>query len=471
MKLRGLGRRCLVAAAIGGVLAAGAGCVHYRAQPISAEETAAVLSSRSLDDEGLRRFVAKCLDQEPPIWPLPRWDFEKLALAAYYYQPSLGVARAEWAVATAGQVTARQRPNPSLGLSGTYDTTTPPPWIPGVTLDVPIETAGKRGYRSTQARQLADAARWNLQATIWQVRSGVRAALVDLYSARETESLLARQEAAQSEVVRLLEGQLAAGSVAGVEVTEVRIALGTTRLARQQAQRQEGEALAGLADAIGLPVAALQNVVLSFAGLDEFPTALTEPEIRQQAVLNRADIRGALAEYAATQSALQLEIANQYPDIQLGPGYEYDQTDNKWTLAVLLTLPILNQNQGPIAEARARRTLAAAHFFAVQAKAMGQIDLALAGYGAAQRQSAAAGALQGDLQKRLDAVRAMHHEGEADALAMASAQVEFNAGALSRLDALTKAQQALGQLEDATQSPLRLPAAVLQQAELNPETK
>ena len=62
-------------------------------------------------------------------------------------------------------------------------------------------------------------------------------------------------------------------------------------------------------------------------------------------------MRGALADYAASQSALQLEIAKQYPDLHLGPGYELDQTDNKWSLGISLDLPILNHNQGPVAEA------------------------------------------------------------------------------------------------------------------------
>ena len=58
-----------------------------------------------------------------------------------------------------------------------------------------------------------------------------------------------------------------------------------------------------------------------------------------------------LAEYQASQSALQLEIARQYPDVQLGPGYEFDQGDNKWMLGLGVTLPVFNQNQGAIAAA------------------------------------------------------------------------------------------------------------------------
>jgi hypothetical protein len=46
--------------------------------------------------------------------------------------------------------------------------------------------------------------------------------------------------------------------------------------------------------------------------------------------------------------------------------------------------------------------------------------------------------------------------------------VEYNTGALSRLDALVKAQEALGQLEDAVQSPQVMPPAMLQSAQINP---
>ena len=65
---------------------------------------------------------------------------------------------------TAAKVTAGERPNPSLNVTPGYDTTTsmPSPWIPLGFLDVPIETAGKRGYRTAQAARLSEAARLKL---------------------------------------------------------------------------------------------------------------------------------------------------------------------------------------------------------------------------------------------------------------------------------------------------------------------
>jgi len=442
-----------------------AGCATFHPQPISPEKTANAFDGRSLADENLRAFLET--NHVTGDWPRQSWDLNALTLAAFYYQPALAEARAQWTAVEAARITAGERPNPTVGFTPTYDTTTPPPWIYGMTWDIPIETAGKRGKRIAQAEHLSEAAKWDLVGAAWKTRSNVRAALLNLYGVRETESLLARQEAAQSNVVRLLEGQLSAGAVSSYEVTQARITLGTTRLARQDATGQSAQARVQLASALGLPLRALDGVEFSFGGLDQFPQDLTAPEVRRDAILNRADVRGALADYAASQSVLQLEIAKQYPDLHLGPGYELDQTDNKWSLGVSLDLPILNHNQGPVAEAKANRAAAAAHFLTVQTTAISEIDSALAGYDAALKKSATAKSLLEDLQKQLGSVHAQAQVGEAEPLTLANAEAEYATGAQSQLDALVKAQEALGQLEDAVQSPLTLPSETIRAAQNN----
>ena len=448
-----------------------AGCATFHPQPISPEKTAAAFDARSLTDEKLRAF----LETNRVTFPGPHdaWDLQQLTLAAFYFQPVLAEARAQLLAAQAAKITAGERPNPSVSVTPGYDSQipdTPSPWIVPVSFDLPIETAGKRGKRIAEAEHLAEAARWNLVGTVWQVRSQIRAALLNFYSARETAALLARAETAQSNVVRLLAGQLAAGAVAEFEVTQARTALAAAQLSRQDAVGRANQARVELTHALGVPTRALDGVKLSFAELNRFPRDLTQPKIRQQALLNRADVRGALAEYAASQSALQLEIANQYPDIHLGPGYGWNTGsagDNEWELGLTVTLPALNHNQGPVAEAEAKRAQAAAHFLAVQANAVAEIDGALAGYRAALQQVATARALLGNSQRQLDSVRAREQAGETDPLAVANAEVELATGAQNRLNALVQARQALGQLEDAVQSPLTLPAETLDAAQNN----
>lgn len=448
-----------------------AGCTTYHPQPISPEQTAAAFDARSLADAGLRTFLET--NQVAVPGPDGVWNLKQLTLAAFYYQPALAEARAQLLAAQAAKITAGERPNPSVSVTPGYDSQIPgnySPWLVPLTFDVPVETAGKRGKRIAEAEHLAEAARWNLVGTVWQVRSQIRGALLNLYAARETESLLAQQELAQSNVVRLLEGQLAAGAVSSYEVAQARTALATTQLAWQNAVGKLHQARVELAHALGVPTRALDGVRFSFAALTRFPRDLARPEVRRQALLNRADVRGALAEYAASQSALQLEIANQYPDLHLGPGYVWNNGnagDSQWELGLTVTLPVLNHNEGPVAEAEAKRTQAAAHFLTVQADAVAAIDSALAGYRAAWQQVATARVLLENAQKQLNSVRAQQQAGEVDPLAVANAEVEFATGAQNRLNALVQAQQALGQLEDAVQSPLTLPLSALEAGENN----
>jgi outer membrane protein, heavy metal efflux system len=445
------------------------GCAVYHPRPISPEKTASDFDARSLADEDLRSYLET--NHVAGAWPRQSWDLRTLTFVAFYYQPAFAEARATWAAAQAAEITAGERPNPSVTVTPSYDSQvpeTPTPWIVPVTFDVPIETAGKRGKRMAEARQLAEAARWDFISVAWQTRSKVRSALLDLLAARENESLLTGQMLAQSNVVRLLNGQRTAGSVSDYEVTQARVTLETTQLARQDAIGQLDQARAALAGALGVPLHALAGVRFSFGPLDQFPRDLTRPEVRRQALFHRADVRSALAGYAASQADLQLEIANQYPDIHLGPGYAYNSGnagDNEWQLGLTVTLPVLNHNQGAVAEAEAKRSEAAAHFLAVQAAAVSEIDSALAGYNAALKESATARSLSADLRRQLDSVKAQAQFGETDALALADAESAYYTGAQSHLNTLIKAQQELGALEDAVQSPLTLSAATLDEVQ------
>ncbi len=441
-----------------------AGCARFEHQPLSPAETAGKLESRSLDHPALKSFLEQNLHHALAEWPAPSWDSQMLTLAAFFYHPSLDVARAQWAVAQAGTITAGERPNPTLNVTPGYDTTTltPSPWIPLGFLDIPIETAGKRGYRIAQAVRLSEAARLNIASVAWQVRSGVRKSLVDLNAAREAEALLREQQSFQAENLRLLEGQHEAGAVSAFEVAQAGIALDSSRLALRDAERQSAEGRVQLAGALGVPAGTLEGMKFAFDGLDRLPDEAALADARRQALLNRSDVLGALAEYAASQVALQLEIVKQYPDIHLGPGYQYDQGDSKWSLSITVTLPIFNQNKGPIAEAKAKRAESAARFEALQAGVLSEIERAVAGYRAALKKRADADDLLARLQKQEQRSRAMFDAGEISKAELVALRLQLSASALARLDALVKSQQALVQLEDALQGPLGLPESVWQ---------
>ncbi len=432
------------------------GCARYHPQPIVPQESLEDFQARRLDAPELGAFLAE--RGEAVSWPPAAWDFETLTRAAFFYSPALDVARARWAVARGGVVTAGARPNPTASGAIGYNSTTPrdeiTPWIPEGALDLPLEIAGKRGLRVAEARQLSEAARLNLFTAAWELRSRVRKAFTLLYVARQTDSLLATEAEIQTESVKILESQRQVGEVSPMEVTQARVALANLRTRAAAAVTAAVRARAELADAVGVPPAALDEVTLSFEALADVDIRLPEAEARRLAMIHRSDILASLAEYEASQRALQLEVRKQYPDINLGPGYQLDQTDSKWTLGLGLTLPLLDQNRGPIAEARARREEAGAAFLALQSRVLGEVEGAVAAARAALTQVEASDTLLAALDRQETVARAAFAAGEVSRLEYLGLQAESVATALGRLEAVAAAQEAVGALEDAMQTPL-----------------
>jgi cobalt-zinc-cadmium efflux system outer membrane protein len=437
------------------------GCARFHSKPLSASANADALESRSLTNTEMKIILDKNLHRDFENWPAVEWDFEMLTVAAFYYHPSLEVARAQWAVAQGGEKTAGQRPNPTLTVTPTYNFTThvPSPWDPVGSIDIPIETAGKRKYRRAQAANLSQAARLNIAVTAWHVRSAVRSSLLDFAAAGQREAALEKQVVVQEEILRRQEQQATLGEIAPSESLPVRISVQKARLDLADAQRLRVEARARLAEAIGVPLRALNEVKFA-GGLPEDAHRIEElatSEVRRAALQTRPDILAALAEYAASQSALQLEIAKQYPDVHLQPGYEFDQGDSKWSLGLTVELPVLNQNQGPIAEAKARREEVAARFNALQAKVLAEIDGAVEAFRISETNSNTLRALAEAQAKRRDSIAEQLKVGAADQLDLLNAQFEFATAELIQLEGQIKLQQAAAGLEDAVQRPFALP--------------
>lgn len=470
MRMSKIYRPALIHVITGILCIALVGCASFDARPIEPAQAAERLERRSLGDPSLRSFVETNLRTLDAGQFPSSWNLDALTLAAFYFQPGLDLARAQWALTEAGRITAGERPSLVAAISAGNNTTTavPTPKIVTATVDASLETAGKRGYRISQAAQLSEAARLNIASVAWQLRSLVRSSMLQLFGALESEALLKQQQSIHTESVRILEGQYRAGEVSAFELTQGRIAADSARLALRDAERRAAEARAQLAAAIGVPVGGLDEVEFSFAAFTHLPTDPAPAELRRQALFNRPDILAALAEYAASQSALQLEIARQYPDIQLSPGYEYDQGDDKWSLGLSVTLPA-NRNRGPIAEARARRDEAAARFNALQAGVVAQIDLALAAYRTASRKLTEADAMLADARRQANTAQAMLEIGELSRADLTVLQVRLGESALAELDAALQAQDAAGQLEDAIQAPLGLPSAVWENPPRSPE--
>jgi len=401
----------------------------------------------------LQTFLEEDVGHPIAPWPLKTWDLGTLSLAALYFNPILEAARARVAEAQAAVVTAGARPNPSMSVVPGI----PSPYLFNLDFAVPIETAGKRGHRIESARSLEHAARFDLADSFWKVRSGVRTALLNYLLAARSLDLLRCEEQVRRDQVNILEQRRSVGEIARPEVNLARVELSKTHLAISIAEGHLAEAKAALAGAIGIPVAGLRDLDFSWPDLDSPPSAdsLSPQEIQRDAVLNRLDVRRSLAQYAAAEADLQLEISKQYPDVQIGPGYTYEEKNNFFTLGLSTTLPLFNRNQGPISEAEARRKEAVAAFLEKQAQVIAGSERALALYIAALKELAEADQSLRKLQDdHLKVMQQAVRLGEEDRLGLNGVQIETSVVARIRLDALARAQSSLGELEDAVQRPL-----------------
>jgi len=207
---------------LAGILSlAGCAAQRYQAAPIVASATASRFESRNLADSGLQLFVEQNLGNPVSPWPPPTWDLQTLSLAALYFNPALDSARARVAGSEAALITAGARPNPIFSIAPGI----PSPYLLTLDFAIPIETAGKRGYRMRAARSLDQATRFDLADSAWTVRSAVRVAMLNYIIASQTLELFRSEEKVRQDQVNILERIFSAGEVPRQNVDLARIEL------------------------------------------------------------------------------------------------------------------------------------------------------------------------------------------------------------------------------------------------------
>ena len=415
--------------------ASGAGaCIKYVPAPLEPDVNARGFAMRSLDDEGLIQLLAGRRADEGA------WGPDDLSLAAWYFRPELEVARRGWATARAAEVTAGQRPQPGVSVTAVGGEAGPfeSPWATILTATIPIELGGKRGARIAAARARTLAAELDARRLAWELASDVRTATLatvqgdsNVAAWRRRVTLSARVEA-QSE--RLYES-------GGLGRSAVEQAAITSRLAERELASAgviATGARARLAQLVGIPGQALDTVRLR-TDAERGCTWVAElglDSLRTLALRRRYDMGAALARYAVAEGELRVAVAGQYPDLQIGPGFAWEQGLKRWILGLGLPQVLLNRNRGPIGEAIARRAQVASEVDRVQQGILSEVEVAVADCGAIGRASDAAAALVRTVARREQSVRSAFDRGETgqfEGLSLALVVADAEAG-LQRAD-------------------------------------
>jgi cobalt-zinc-cadmium efflux system outer membrane protein len=175
---------------------------------------------------------------------------------------------------------------------------------------------------------------------------------------------------------------------------------------------------------------------------------------RDAALVNRLDVRRALAEYDVAEQELRAAVASQYPDITFAPGYLVDQADHKITLGLDLPVPLFHNADAAIRQAIAGRALAAARFDDVQAAALASIDVGFAQYEASRGALEAAERAERDAQGAAATLERQRAAGAASRGEVLAGQIELLQLRRTTLAARRAVLDAITALENGIERPL-----------------
>ncbi len=441
------------------LVAAFTGCAHYEPHPLPPAASAADFAQRSLHNEALRDALAPLLGERLQQWPPQVWDRGQLLAVAIVQNPELDVVRSNVAVALSEQRVAGELPNPGLTLQSEYSRGEQYTWLYGVGFDFLLLSPQRRRLNRDIAQHTLSKARWELAEKTWRVRHELTAALADWQLASARQPLLERLIQAQQRLLIIQQRRVSAGEDAPSEVSVSQLALLQAQQQQAAARLQQFHAQAAVAAVIGVPPEALDHVSVGWGDWGAPPPLdeATLPALREQALLGRADLAQAIDDYAASEDRLQLEVARQYPQLQLEPGYYWDHGIAKWPVNLGLALPLFNRNQGEIAAARATREVSGQHLLAVQAEIYGAIATAVRADALA-----ADAAASSERQEQLAAEQSQRaerglHAGAIDSSERVGAEVVTLRAALDAVAMRAERQAARNALEDALHAPLSGP--------------
>jgi CRISPR system Cascade subunit CasA len=385
------------------------------------------------------------------------WDVMTLYAAALRSNPQVVDGRAAWATAMAAARSSRRAPLGTITLLTEYsdDADGTSPWLLGVGSDLAVDAGARRDARTSAADAASMVARYDYVDTCWATRMSLRKALTERAFVRRELVLLQELSALRSRQLEANLRRVDAGEGDRIELARARTQLAADRHRLDDAQARGGAAEQALAAAMGVPARALQTIEVSDV---EVPRELDDFDLRplrEAALLSRADVSKAVVAYDDAEVALRAEIAKQYPEIRLGPGYVWERGVVKLPFNLGLVLPPLDRNRSAIDAAEAHRVEAGFRLERIQAEAYSGID------GAAADWTASRAALESVRHQEVPAAKAIAVQaddalrvGAIDRIEWAQARSGVLEASLSELTAERRVEDTLLAMEDALRRPL-----------------
>ena len=226
-----------------------------------------------------------------------------------------------------------------------------------------IELGGKRSKRKRVAALERDLAGWDYETKRLDVFAEVTKAFVDLLAAQQKLDLMRDIFNLAEQVFKTVSGQVKAGKVSPIEETKARVALSIISIEKEQVGSELVNARRHLAATWGSTSPVFQEAKGELEAIIPIPPF----EDLMNRISQNPDMERWPTELEKRQATLEMENANQIPDLTIGGGIKHlgETEDLTYVMGISIPLPLLNRNQGRVHEAQYHLAKAKEEFSAV----------------------------------------------------------------------------------------------------------
>jgi len=360
------------------------------AKPLDSQAITAKILEKDPNGEAFQEYLIQRGYAKERL-PLKEWGLDELTLCALYYHTALFVAKEQQALAELAVKSAGLKSKPSINAEIAHSNLKNDdlkPWAFGLSVDIPVATNNKRVISVEKAEQQLAAAQLDVAEVAWQLRQQLATELLNYHQNQLERSLLEEALATQTMITAMLEKRVNAGIASKTELSNVNLMTLKTEHALRENHAQEALIKARLAADTGLTLEQFSAIKIKPISIDSTIAKQTNilsannvaKTLQQDALLNRIDIRRAIAEYAAAEAEIRLEVAKLTPDITLSPGIFFDFGDTIWSLGFSSLFNSLNKNTIFLEQATQLREIEGKQFEHLQAQTIAAISQAQVRY-------------------------------------------------------------------------------------------
>ena len=380
----------------------------------------------------------------------------------------LKALRDEAGIREAGSIKAGLYPNPVLEMEGTTGELTGSRFENGLSVAVSQEflTAGKRGKRLQAAEKERESFTQQISNAGRLLSEEVKTTFYDLLLAEKRVGLAERALALNTQLYSIAKERFAAGDIPELEVNLAGVEVARSEGRKVEAERELFPVKARLLAIMGFP---RDEAVIFNGSLEGKPFAKPLGNLKEEALVNRPDLKAREAEKAKSDAEMALARAERIPNVTAGFGFHRENTaieiddndvkdqDNLIGLRLSIPIPFFDRNQAGIREAQARQGSAENRYLFARQVIEREVEAAYARLNTIEKSlSIYAKDIVPHLAENLKLVQEAYRLGEVGILTIIEEQKKFFEVNDGYLTALYSRQIALAKLEAAVGADLNM---------------